>query len=133
MSNVTSLASLLTDQGVQIVAGTSSGVVVGPFLRALPQTPAPHRYFNGPRWLPTRSVDPSDNAVLHLAAFTGSGWSVGISGGGGGVWCAVRQGLSLLEAVPMTLNKKSEYLQVPPSSQLLLPPRASPLHPTHRS
>ncbi len=111
MNNVTSLATLVTNEGTQVIAGTSSGIVLGSFLQSRPQAPPPHRYFNGPRWLPARSAEAGDNAVLHLAAFTGKGWSKGISGGGGGVWCVTRQGVSLLEAVPMTLNKKSDYLQ----------------------
>ena len=112
MNNVTSLAALSTDEGMQLFAGTSSGVVAGPFLLSRPQAPVEHRYFSGPRWLAARSADADDNSVLHLASFTGKGWSRGTSGSGGGVWCATPKGLSLLEAVPMTLNKKSDYLQV---------------------
>jgi hypothetical protein len=111
MSNVSSLATLATDEGTQIFAGTASGVVVGPFLLSRPQAPVEHRYFNGPRWLAAHSAEADDNSVLYLAAFTGKGWSTGISGSNGGVWCATRKGLSLLEAVPITLEYKSEHLQ----------------------
>ena len=66
-----------------------------------------HRYFTGPRWLASHSAEADENSVLHLAAFTGKGWSTGISGG---VWCATRKRLALLEAaVPMTLQKKSDH------------------------
>ena len=37
MSNVTAIAALSTADSTQIFAGTSSGVVVGPFLQSLPQ------------------------------------------------------------------------------------------------
>lgn len=113
MNNVTSLAALATDEATQIFAGTGSGVVIAPFLLSLPQQPpSDHRYFSGPRWLASHSADADENSVLHLAAFTGKGWSTGIVGGGGGVWCVTRKGLSLLEAVPMTLQKKADHLQV---------------------
>jgi hypothetical protein len=113
MNNVTSLAALATDEATQIFAGTGSGVVVAPFLLSRPQQPpSDHRYFSGPRWLASHSADEDENSVLHLAAFTGKGWSTGIVGGGGGVWCVTRKGLSLLEAVPMTLQKKADHLQV---------------------
>jgi hypothetical protein len=111
MNNVSSLAALVTDEATQIFAGTVSGVVVGPFLLSRPQAPVEHRYFSGPRWLASHSAEADENSVLHLAAFTGKGWSTGISGGNGGVWCATRKGLALLEAVPMTLQKKSDHLQ----------------------
>jgi hypothetical protein len=111
MSNVTALASLSTSDGTQIFAGTSSGVVVGPFLQSLPQNPVDHRYFNGPRWLASRTAEADDNCVMQLAAFTGRGWSRGIVGGAGGVWAVTPKGMSLIEAVPMTLNKKADYLQ----------------------
>ena len=111
MSNVTAIAALSTADSTQIFAGTSSGVVVGPFLQSLPQQPVDHRYFNGPRWLAARTAEADENVVLHLAAFTGKGWSRGIVGGAGGVWAVTPKGMSLIEAVPMTLNKKADYLQ----------------------
>ena len=33
--------------------------------------------------------------VLHLAAFTGKGWSQGIVGGAGGVWAVTPKGITL--------------------------------------
>ena len=111
MNNISSLSTLTTSEGTQVFAGTGSGVVVGPFLLSLPQAPVEHRYFNGPRWLAAHSADADDNSVLHLAAFTGKGWSNGLNGNNGGVWCATRKGLSLLEAVPITLEYKSDHLQ----------------------
>jgi hypothetical protein len=142
MNNVTSLASLCTSEGTQIFAGTGAGVVVAPFLLSQPQAPVDHRYFSGPRWLAAHSADPDENSVLHLAAFDGKGWSKGLMGGGGGVWAATRQGLSLLEALPMTLSTKSDYLQVHLhssfcvnhycSSSIIAASSASPPSPFHR-
>jgi hypothetical protein len=83
MNNVPSLAALTTDDATQIFAGAASGVVVGPFLLSRPQAPVEHRYFTGPRWIASHSAEADETSVLHLAAFTGKGWSTGISGG---VW-----------------------------------------------
>ena len=128
MNNVTSLAALATDAATQIFAGTGSGVVIAPFLLSSPQQPpSDHRYFSGPRWLASHSADADENSVLHLAAFTGKGWSTGIVGGGGGVWCVTRKGLSLLEAVPLTQQKKADHLQVQLRSSMQPLPTARPV------
>jgi hypothetical protein len=128
MNNISSLSTLTTADGTQIFAGTGSGVVAGPFLLSLPQAPVEHRYFNGPRWLAAQTADADDNSVLYLAAFTGKGWSNGLNGNNGGVWCATRKGLSLLEAVPITLEYKSDHLQASLLLRLCCRHRTQGLH-----
>lgn len=45
--------------------------------------------------LKCRTKTDADCKVLHLAAFTGKGWSQGIVGGAGGVWAATPKGITL--------------------------------------